>query len=179
LTVLVLAAGALFAWSRHDVKVATPQPVMSGVVRGAASMDPLTLVLAGSDDMKVTTDQLSIDKVWIDACQRPGPGRTPADECDRQPFFERALVKAVVQGADCMPEQSREESISFTLEVNHKRRTTRLFAGRSGTLSKTQATPVVACVQRSLEEPDWESIPHDHTRYVIGVLTRYPAQKRK
>ena len=179
LTALVLIAGALFAWRRHDVKVAAPQPVMSGVVRGAASMDPLALVLAGSGDMKVTTELLAVDKVWIDACQRPGPGRTPPDQCDRQPFFERALVRAVVRGADCVPEQPRDESISFALEVDHKRRTTRLFAGRSGTLSKAQAKPVIACVQRSLEAPDWESIPHDHTRYVIGVLARYPAQKRK
>ncbi len=176
---LGLIAAGLLVWRQRGVKVAAPQPVMSAVVRGAASMDPLALVLAGSGDMKLTTDLLSIDKVWIDACQRPGPGRTPPDECDRQPFFERSLVKAIVQGADCMPEQSREESISFALEINHERRTTRLFAGRSGTLSKAKAKPVIACVQRALKEPDWENLPHDHTRYVVGVLARYPAQKRK
>jgi hypothetical protein len=176
--VAAMAVGIWFARRRSERVVGSPQLVMSGLVQGAASIDPLGLVIASSETLTIRTDQVIIEKVWVDSCQRPGLGRTPAARCDRQPFFERSLVKAVLQGVNCVPEQRREESISFALEINHKTRTTRLFAGKSGSLTRTKVKPVLECIQQSLASADWEQIPHEHSRYVIGVLAKYPVQKR-
>ena len=177
--VLAIASGGLFYQWKSTRKVAAPKPVLGELARGAASIDPLDMMLSAPGDWKITTDILSIEKVWIDSCARPGRERTLPEQCDRQPTLERAVVKAVVLGAECMPERPKEEKISFAFEVNHRQKTTRLFAGRSGTMSGAQAKPVIECVKRNLAEPDWDNIQHDHTRYVIGVLARYPAQKRQ
>jgi len=176
---LALASGALVARQMAKQKVPVPQPMMSGLAHAVASIDPLDRLLIGSGDRTIVTEFLTIERVWIDSCERTTKGIGPSEPCDRQPYFERALVRAVAKGADCMPEKPKEESISFALEVNHKLKTTRLFAGRSGTVKGAQAKPVVACVQKFLTEPAWDSIPHDHPRYVIGVLALYRAEKRQ
>jgi hypothetical protein len=176
--IVVIVAGAV-AWRKlYSVPLETTEPVMAGFARQAASADPIDIALAAGD-LRLKTDVLTIDKVWIDTCQRPGIGKTPADQCDRQPFFERGLVKAIVKNGDCAPERPKDETLSFALEVNHRTRKTRLFVGSSGTLGGADAKSAIACVERALPAPDWEGIPHDHTRYVIGVLASYPAQKRQ
>ncbi|MCL2825385.1 MAG: hypothetical protein FWD57_15445 [Polyangiaceae bacterium] len=154
---------------------------MSAFAQSAASIDPMELLLSGTGDMKISTDLLTIEKVWVDSCHRSAtrPNLAPIGQCDRQPSFERALVRAVIQGAECMPEKPKDETVSFALEINHSAKTTRLFPGRSGSLGVTQSKPVVACVLQKFAEPAWDNAPRDHSRYVIGVLARYHAQKRQ
>ena len=176
---VVLVAWGLIIRRDSSREATSLKPVLGAVAHEVGLINPLDFLLAGSTDRKLTTELLTVERVWIDACQRSDTVRTPADQCDRQPFFERALVKAVVMGAECMPERPKEESISFALEVNYKAKTMRLFAGRSGTVTGAQAKPVIACVKPFLAEPDWGSVPHDHTRYVIGVLVRYSSEKRQ
>lgn len=155
---------------------ASPHLTGIGQVGGASSID---LALAIGEDMKLRNDQVVVERVWIDSCQRPGPGRTPADKCDRQPFFERALVKAIMTETGCAPERPKDETISFALEVSHPDKRMRLFVGRSGSLGGKDAKSAVQCIERALPQPDWASLEHDHTRYVIGVLASYPAEKRQ
>lgn len=176
--IVAIVAGAIAWRALFSVPPETTEPVMAAFAKQAASADPVDVALA-TGDLKIKTDILSIDKVWIDACQRPGIGKTRAEECDRQPFFERGLVKAIVKNGECAPERPKDETLSFALEVNHRTRKTRLFVGSSGTLAGADAKSAVACVERALPEPDWEALPHDHTRYIIGVLASYPAQKRQ
>ena len=178
LAIVMVSAAMVVRWKSSQT-VGTAQPMLSAVARAAASMDPLDLVLTNPGERKITLETLTIEKVWIDTCERSRPSRVPSEPCDRQPAFERALIRAVARGAECMPEKPKEESISFALEVNYAKKTTRLFAGRSGSISGAQAKPILACVKGHLVEPDWDSSPHNHNRYVIGVLARYPAQKRQ
>lgn len=177
LTVAALGATLWHTLLRPEPKATAP--ALSAFAQQAASADPVDLALATGDDLRVKTDIVTIERVWIDACQRPGLGRTPPDECDRQPYFERALVKAIVENGKCAPERPKDESISYALEVHHRLRKTRLFVGKSGTLRASDAKTAVDCVARALPEPDWDSIEHQHTRYVIGALATYPAVDRQ
>jgi hypothetical protein len=58
--------------------------------------------------------------------------------------------------------------------VDFARKRLKLFAGRSGTLRGRQARAAIQCVERALPQPDWQSLTHTHTSYVIGVLATYP-----
>lgn len=178
LVVVILLVSGVVVWRK--LGVSQPQKLQAhlGQVSPLGSADPVELVLK-TGNLKVKTDILSIEKVWIDTCQRPGMGKTRPENCDRQPFFERDLVRAIVKNGECMAERPKDETLSFALEVNHRTKKTRLFVGGSGSLGGSDAKSTVACVQRTLSEPDWDAIAHDYTRYVIGVLVSYPAQKRQ
>ncbi len=188
---LITASGVLVAFAvavalavllGYDLVVPTPrsvQPCLAAFVGSASARQPIDVALASGSDMRMKTDLVTVDRVWIDSCRRPGPGRTPPKECDRQPFFERALVKAIVQHANCAAEHPKDESISYALEVDFGRKKTRLFAGRSGSLRAAEAKPALECVRKALPEPDWNDLAHDHTRYIIGVLATYPAVERQ
>jgi len=177
--IVVLGASAVLWHKFFTPKPENTAPALAEFVREATSAKPIDIALATDDDLRMKTDAVSIDRVWMDTCQRTGPGRTPPDQCDRQPFFERALVKAIVENDVCAPERPKDESISFALEIHYRTRKTRLFVGRSGTLRAADAKAAVNCIERALPEPDWEKLPHEHTRYVIGVLATYPGEKRQ
>ena len=178
-TIVVLGTSAVL-WSKFfSPKPEKPALALAEFVREATSAKPIDIALATDDDLRMKTDIVTIERVWMDTCQRSGPGRTPPEKCDRQPFFERAVVKAIVENGGCAPERPKDESISYALEVQYRTRKTRLFVGKSGSLRAADAKAAVACIERALPEADWENLPHDHTRYVIGVLATYPGEKRQ
>ena len=176
--VTVAALGATLWYTIFTPKPKTTAPALSAFAQ-AASADPVDIALATGSDMRIKTDTVTIERVWIDSCRKPGVGRIPPNQCDRQPFFERALVKAIVENGNCAPERPKDESISYALEVNHRLRKVRLFAGKSGSLRASEAKSAVDCVAHALPEPDWDNIEHAHTRYVLGALASYPAVQRE
>ena len=172
---LVLLAVPLYLWRR---------PKVDDSASAAASMssealavfrpppDPSKAVVAAALDGGVETDRVKLGRVWIDSCQRAGV-RTPAEQCDRQPYCEEALVKAVLSH-DCVPKISQGGSVSYALRIDHQKKTYRVFAGKSGSLRRNQALDALSCVQRSIAQPDWDSLPHQHSKYIIAVLATYP-----
>lgn len=149
------------------------ETVIDDLMAAASNMNPERKVVSAALDGGVQSGRMSIEKVWIDKCQKPGPGRTPADRCDRQPTFEKALVTAILENPSCAPAVSKRQTVSFALEVQHRLRRVRLFPGRSGSLPDSRARATIACVRDAMPEPVWNEIPHDHTRYIIGALVAY------
>ncbi len=177
--IAALIAAVALSW--NTVFAAAPYKAMThleGFGVHIRDTKPLDLALRFGDSLRFQTEGVSIERVWIDSC-RSGSGRTPPDECDRQPFFERALVKTILENGGCAPELPKDETISYTLEVNHRQKRTRLFAGRSGSLGGKPARSAVKCIEQFMPKPQWESLKHDHTRYVVGVLAAYPAEQRQ
>lgn len=175
---LVFLAGAvplyLFRPRATPVTAADAAAASSSAPPPAAPVDSTASLIAAALDGGVSTPEVTIGKVWVDACKKPGPGRTPASECDRQPFFEEALVKAVIENAACAPKRRNGGTLSYALRVDYAAKRLKLFAGRSGSLKGRAARPAIQCVERALPQPDWDKLEHLHTSYLIGVLATYP-----
>lgn len=107
-------------------------------------------------------------------CQDPGPGRTPPERCDSIRFFEESLVRAIRESQACAPSAKSSYVVSFVLEMHFSKKRTNLFLGKSTTLSKAKRKELVRCVERAMASPDWDRIPHQHSKYVINAVATYP-----
>ncbi|PIE05345.1 MAG: hypothetical protein CSA75_05230, partial [Sorangium cellulosum] len=115
---LVVVAVPLYLWRRPNLSGDSPTGLSSPSALASASRppaDPTKTLLAAALDGGVQTDNIKLGRVWVDSCQRAGVGRVPAEQCDRQPFFEEALVKAVLDNVACAPKLSKGGSISYAL----------------------------------------------------------------
>lgn len=174
---LVLVAVPLYLWRRPKANGSNPTGSASPSAIVSASRpppDPAKAVLAAALDGGVETDSIKLGRVWVDSCYRAGLGKTPAEQCDRQPFFEEALVRAVLDNTSCAPKLSNGGSISYALKVDYRRKTVSVFAGKSGTIRRRTARDAVQCVEQAIPKPSWEALPHQHTKYIIAVLATYP-----
>jgi hypothetical protein len=173
---LVLVAVPLYLWRRPraaasvDADTATP----SASLEAAPPPNPAVALVAAALDGGVATSEVTLGRVWVDKCQKPSSGRTPSAQCDRQPFFEEALVRAVLENTSCAPKLRKAGSISFALNVDYGRKKLAMFPGKSGTIRRDAAREAVRCVSRGLPQPDWQALSHLHTKYVIAVLATYP-----
>lgn len=174
---LILVAVPLYLWRRPKADASNPAGSVSPSAIVSASRpppDPSKSLLAAALDGGVETEKIKLGRVWIDSCYRAGVGKTPAEQCDRQPFFEEALVKAVLDNTACAPKLNKGGSISYAMKIDYRRKRVTLFAGKSGSVRRSTARPAVECVEQAIPKPTWEALPHQHTRYVIAVLATYP-----
>lgn len=178
---LILVAVPLYLWrrpkgTRVDVADAGAE---AGVVDAGPPPDAAATLLATAlDGGSVTTNEITLDKVKISKCQRPGPGKTSPEQCDRQPFFEEALVKAVLENTSCAPKTAKGGTVSFALKIDHKKRSVHLWAGRSGTIRGKKANSIIECVSRAMPTPNWDTIQHSYTVYTIQLVATYPANEK-
>lgn len=169
---LVLVAVPLYLWRRPE-KVA-PESVEDAMVDGGGAL-PL-----GSNVPYVPLVDASVTpKVKLSAfdtikCQDPGPGKTPPSRCDSIEFFEDALTRAIQDNTLCAPSTKTGATISFVLDFSFRRKTWKVYRGKSSTLPKSRTKELFRCVKKAMPTPDWASIPHQHSRYVINVKATYP-----
>lgn len=166
---LVLVAVPLVLWPLHAKKSGQAVESASLVLPSAPAPDPQQALVAAAMDGGVETDSLKLGQIWIDRCERPGPGHTPRERCDRQPFFEEALVKAILENAGCAAGLKKGGTVSVALKVDYRRKRLRVFAGKSGSIGYFASSEFIGCIQRALPTPEWSSLPHVHTKYVIAV----------
>ncbi len=145
----------------------------------ASAEAPLASASTGAQDSleeeePARSDLVELGKVWIDKCEKPGPGKTPPEQCDRQPWFEQALVRAIQENTACAPERSG--TVSVVMRVDHRRQQVEVFAGKSGTIRGRPAQGLLACVKRSIPDPDWNALEHEHTKYIIAVMATFPGK---
>lgn len=173
---LILVAVPLYLWRRPKLDAADTVDSAAASAMMSASRpppDPAKVLLAAALDGGVETEAVKLGRVWIDSCQRSG-SKTAPENCDRQPFFEEALVKAVLENTACAPKASKGGTISYALRIDYREKSFRVFPGKSGTLRRSQAKEAVACVERAIPRPAWETLPHQHTKYIVAVLATYP-----
>ncbi len=107
-------------------------------------------------------------------CSDPGPAKTPPERCDHITYFEDALSRALTENALCAPATKTGATVSFVMDLDFRKKELKLFRGKSSTLPAAQTKELFACIQKALPTPDWESIPHQHARYVVNVTAMYP-----
>ncbi len=169
---LVLVAVPLYLWRRPAQ--ATPDAVAEMTLDGGAAMAvdgavPYVPLMDAAVEPKVKLSSFETIK-----CQDPGPGKTPPSRCDHIEFFEDALARAIQDNALCGPSVKTGATISFVLDFSFRRKVWKVYRGKSSTLSESKVKGLFRCVKKAMPTPEWGSIPHQHSRYVINVKATYP-----
>jgi len=167
---LILVAVPLYLWRRpqpEPIKNADAAVVDAGFVTLDAGIEPATPESRNDDGMKLAPFKTI-------RCQDPGPGKTPPERCDQVAFFEQGLARAIRESRACAPSSETSYKVSYVFESHFRKKTTKLYLGKSTTLRRSKAKELLACVKRAMPTPNWDTIPHQHTRYVVAVMVTYP-----
>ena len=172
--VVAVAVVAGFVWTRPElIKAKTGLATLTATAESVAAID----MVLGSGDMRLRTDIVEIEKVWVESCFDGQGQRVSLSPCARKPELERALVKAIVQSDKCAAERGTDETISFVWDVSYASKKGRVFIGKSGTLGAKKVQAELECVQKALSDPAWDGEKH-YSRMVVAVLAKYPSQRR-
>ena len=147
------------------------QAVSTGAAPPPKNASAKNASATAKDDALGKSEPLSLGDVWIDKCEKPGAGKTPPDRCDRQPWFEEALQRAVRENSACAPDKNG--TLSVVMRVDYPRRKLEVFAGKRGTIQGRAAEGVLACIRRSVPDPPWNTLEHEHTKYIIALVATY------
>jgi hypothetical protein len=107
-------------------------------------------------------------------CFPRGGGRVTTERCDRVAPFEDALARAIRDNAACAPPAAAPYTVSFVLTVDFDKKSTHLWAGRSGSLKKRGAGDLIRCIEHAMVPPDWETVAHQYQKYDVNVIAAYP-----
>ncbi len=168
---LVLVAVPLYLWRRPEMASAESVEEV-GTDAGATVIDgaePYVPLVDAAVEPKVKLAPFEILK-----CQDPGSQKTPPSRCDHIEFFEDGLARAIQENASCAPETKTGATVSFVLDFSFRRKTWKVYRGQSSTIPEARTKELFRCVKKSIPTPDWDSIPHQHSRYVINVKATYP-----
>jgi hypothetical protein len=168
---LVLVAVPLYLWRR-------PEQASQESLE-ALTTDGSVLALDGSTPYVPLMDASANPKVKLSSfevirCQDPGSGKTPPSRCDSIEFFEDALARAIQDNTLCAPSTKTGATISFVLDFSFRRKSLKVYRGKSSTLPKQRTKELFRCVKKAMPAPDWGSIPHQHSRYVVNVKATFP-----
>jgi len=64
--------------------------------------------------------------------------------------------------------------VTFVMDLDFRKQKLKVFHGQSSSVAKTKTKELLRCVERALPTPDWETIPHQHSHYVVSVSATYP-----
>lgn len=177
---LVMIAVPLYLWRRPKAEASTDappkKPAAEPSARPASSADVFSPGNIGTSQPPKVSGILLSEPKMLKCSKGSGKGnpRVPAEQCDRQPYFEEALIKAIQENVSCAPQQPGGGTINFVLDVDHKTHKLHAWAGKSGSMKKAPRKKVLACVNKALPTPDWSQIPHLHQRYQISAMATYP-----
>ncbi len=179
-----LRAQIIVALCATVLLVAVPMYLLRGPTREENVVaSAATAPVVPSLSLKFDAGQSS-ERVRLGPAQRVKCGSSRASrgqegvQCDRLPFFEEALAKAIRDNIDCAPKEDEAGTINYALEVDFKTKRVTVFPGASGDWKGPQPKRSAQCVSRSLPVPTWESLRHQHRYYLIAVLATYPAPPR-
>jgi hypothetical protein len=107
-------------------------------------------------------------------CSAQGPVQGQDNKiCDRLPFFEEGLKKAITENFDCAPKTGKEGTLNYVLSIDFTKRSLHIYPGKSGQWRGPQARRAAQCVERALPTAEWDKIPHQYRRYLVAILATY------
>jgi hypothetical protein len=181
LVALVLLAGLpIYLWRRPkamfapnaDAGVSIEVEPDAGLVDDAGTTAALADAGGGGGGKKVTLADARIAR-----CFHQGGGRVSSERCDPLAPVCDVLARAIRENAACAPPASAPFTVSFVWTVDFERRTTHLWAGRSGSLRRRSSADLIRCVERGLGSPDWSTTTHQYGKYDVNIMASYPAAK--
>ncbi len=177
---LVMVAVPLYLWRRPKLEV-TPEKA-AAAAKASASADASARAPSALDSPVPSTSSsatrmagLLLSEPKLVSCAEGGRGKKlPPEQCDRPAYFEEALLKAIQENASCAPEKAGGSSINVVLDIDHKGKRIKAWAGKSGSMKAAQRKKVVECIRKAMPTPDWAALAHQHQKYQIAVLATYP-----
>ncbi|RYE92591.1 MAG: hypothetical protein EOO75_06320 [Myxococcales bacterium] len=173
---LVMVAVPLYLWRRPKTETG---PDHAGA-RPAASASASSLAASALDSPALSASAaanripgLLLSEPKLVGCTE-GRKKLPPEQCDRPSYFEESLLRAIQENASCAPGQAGGSSINFVLDIDHKAKRLKAWAGKSGSMKAAQRKKVVECIRKAMPNPDWAALPHQHQKYQIAVLATYP-----
>jgi hypothetical protein len=171
---LVLLAVPLYLWRRPSGTENAPVDAGLASDAGGANSDselplPLTLDAGGGPE------RVKLGSVQRVKCGASARGGQEGSLCDRLPFFEEQLTRAIRDNVDCAPKIAKEGSINYVLTVDFRVRKIHVFPGQSGSWRGPAARKAAACVKRALSAPEWATLNHQHKYYSLALMATYPA----
>lgn len=173
---LVMVAVPLYLWRRPRSEAPAERDARKSVASASASAPLTALDLPAASTAAPSpakTPGLLLSEPKTLRCSS-GKSRVPPEQCDRQTPLEELLLKTLQETPACAPEKGASGSINFVLDVDHKTKKLKVWAGKSSTLKKAPRKKVLACVARALPTPEWAQLIHQHQKYQISVLATYP-----
>jgi hypothetical protein len=177
---VALVAVPLFIWGRGKTKAAAPTPSVSASDSIAGDAGP-PVVIFGDAGAAVSVDaggrSITFGEPKYLKCQDPGPGKTPPEKCDHLGPIEEIVTKAIAdRAAACAPPLTAPAIVNVVIDVSFKRKKMRVKAGKDGsTMPAAQRTKAIACVEKGIVAPDFDSIQHAHQRYLFQFPTTFGA----
>ncbi|MBI3203509.1 MAG: hypothetical protein HYZ29_18370 [Myxococcales bacterium] len=171
---LVLLAVPLYLWRRPSGTENAPKDAGGAGDAGTAASDA-EAPAPGSPDAGQTNERVKVGNVLRVKCGASARGGQEGSLCDRLPFFEEQLTRAIRDNVDCAPKAAKDGSINFVLTVDFRARKVHVFPGQSGSWRGPAARKAAACVKRALSAPDWAGLSHQHKYYSLAVLATYAA----
>ncbi|MSP23883.1 MAG: hypothetical protein EXR75_01720 [Myxococcales bacterium] len=173
---LVLVAVPLYLWRRPE-RASLGAPASEGSADAASKSrvaDPSAPSHVPLVDAPAAASKLRLEPFKTVRCSDAGPGKTPPERCDHITFFEDALARAVKENVLCAPATKTGTTVSFVMDLNFRRKALHLFRGKSSSLPAAQTKELFSCIAKAMPTPDWDSIPHQHARYVVNLTVAYP-----
>lgn len=172
---LILLAVPLYLWRRPAGTENLPKDAGEIPVQTAPVLAEAGAAVVKEAEAKVL-EPVQLSKAQQVKCSAsPGAKGQEGALCDRLPFFEEALGKAIKDTVDCAPKTGRRGNVNYVLAVDFRRRSLRVYPGRSGQWKGPQAKKSAQCVRRALPKPEWGAIRHQYSYYLVAVLATYPA----
>src|SRR6185437_9188940 len=119
---LILVAVPLYLWRRPR-----PEPIPNAdaaVVDAGAPIGVSPIVAFDAGATGLVLSQFTTIK-----CERPGPRRTPPEQCDHVTTFEDAVAHAVRECENQAPASKVPYTVSYVMESDFRRKKLQLFAG--------------------------------------------------
>lgn len=166
---LVLVAIPLYLWRRPRAESIA---VSRSGADGSALSTPVTTPPSSTDG----EGKITLSDARVLQCQDPGPKKTPPDQCDHLPDFEKAFAKAIEESTSCLPKDAGGGTVQYVADISFKRRTIGVTAPKDGrTLKSAKIAGTCATVVKGrLSSVALDSITHQHARYKIAVTATYP-----
>ncbi|MCS6898810.1 MAG: hypothetical protein RMJ98_03725 [Myxococcales bacterium] len=173
---LVMVAVPLYLWRRPRAEAAPEREVRKPTLPMVSVASPTALDAPPSHATLSTETKipgLLLAEPKIIKCGA-GQGKIFPEQCDRQNHFEELLMKTLRDSPQCAPEKGASGTINYVLDIDHKTKKLKLWAGKSSTMKRTARKKVVHCINQALPPADWAQVIHQHPKYQISILATYP-----
>ena len=173
LAVLVLVALPVYLLRR-------PKPTKASSIEPLPHVEPSVVATAPDAGLPPSASETASSKRVALAdpktarCTPKGGGRPTTERCERLPPFEDALARAIRENYACAPPAASAYTVSFVLSVDFDKKSTHLWAGRSGSMKRRSSADLIRCVEHAIVAPEWETVAHQHQRYDVNMIAAYP-----
>lgn len=118
--------------------------------------------------------RMTLSEAKVIKCVPKGGGKITSERCDHLAVLEDSLARSIRDNLACAPAAAAPYTVSFVLTADFDRKRLHLWAGRSGSLKKHNASDLIHCVEHAITQPDWNTLAHQYARYEINVMASYP-----